>query len=748
MNPNTALQILATVAAADSGQDKLAAVLGGLAQGNPEYLRLLESTWRALDATSQLRRLARGVEEQGSPIDLAALTRSGETILWHGHAAGRMQTLYKPILPVEWQARIAYESFIDRFIAFVQKRHKVLVLAEDDHSLSLFIPSVSQFNLATDWQVFVDEAFSARELQRTFMLTLNSVKLSQRGGFSVPEVPILTRGQAKVLAALLIASMLARQAGITRLERQIDEVKEELENLPTQKGQAKRVDSLKKKIKSLEEKRDKQTTRYGSSIAAMAVLEKRFPQDFRELKVLARGYTGTARGQLKVTGSVVRKYVTECERLLTLSAKDLYVLSPLLSDQLSALALRPASDNVVDACYVCGREFRSKEDRFEANKLVLSSPSQALQSKSTQVQPSICGTCSALAIASPLKLGNQSLVVRLREFPDNGRYLLEDQLRMFVLGEMNVFAGRYVMVSCTERIDGDPMIDKLGGTQYALWKVASIFPPDVFNHYRAEVILEKAQLDLPARHLAWLSTLLDVFGQLRTPRKLESSEFRALGQAIRYIQKEEVILAIYTLASALAAGDDYNVVQASHLENLRESHVRWLAQNPERRFAMNELADKARLFRDVAALTGMLYAFVRYAELQFQMDDDKKLAVKKILEKVENPHHFTYEVGGDTGRTTGILSRRNDTYFIFDEAKRFLSERLQVDVAQREQEARRIQPDVPSELLLVTFDDVDKAFATIFEERKTDKEQREFAYELKLSLYSRFPQYIPGAEAR
>lgn len=342
-----------------------------------------------------------------------------------------------------------------------------------------------------------------------------------------------------------------------------------------------------------------------------------------------------------------------------------------------------------------------------------------------------------------------SITIRLRKADDDGRYLLEDHLRMLALGEMNIVAGRYVMVACTERVGNDSLLDKLGGTQYALWKVASIFPADVFSRYCAETILGNTCLELPARHLAWLSALMEVFGGLRNPRGLEDNEFRALSQAIRYIQKEEVIYALYALAGALMGATGYNIVQASRLEDLRQAHVVWLEKDAEGRSPMNELVQKAQLFRDTAALTGILYAFVRFAEQQFATDDDKKLAVKKILEKVENPRHITYEVGGDTRRQEAVLARRNDTYFVFDEARRFLAEELKVDVAYRQQEANRRWKESTDELLLFTFDDVDKAFTTLFEQRyRTDKDQREFTYQLKLSLYSRFPQYIPGGESR
>jgi len=103
---------------------------------------------------------------------------------------------------------------------------------------------------------------------------------------------------------------------------------------------------------------------------------------------------------------------------------------------------------------------------------------------------------------------------------------------------------------------------------------------------------------------------------------------------------------------------------------------------------------------------------------------------------VDNPNHFTYEAAGSLPGTGATLWRSADNYFIYDEAAKLL-ERLSVNRAERE------TVDGNQRRLQFYFDDIVKAYTLLFEEDyRTEKARREFTYELKLSLYSRFPEYL------
>lgn len=715
-----ALQILAVHAAVKEDlnlRDSLVAFVSN----NPEDLPVLEYTWRAIGANSCLRRLARGAGGD-TPLDLSQFEQRGDVFFWRGREIGKLLTLYKPPLPEEWQARIAYESFLDRFVLYLQSTKQILLMVDNSYYQRFYC--WKDINILIEWKAFVSQAFSTAELVRTFVALLNSVKLAESGGFSVLQIPIVSKAQAKLLAGFYLASMNARAKGLKRLEFQIAEAKS--------KGNMEKAAKLEKDLRE-------QYARYQDSIDSMSRLKQKYGENFDEIIQYAGLYTPTARGQLKVTGAVVKKYVTETERLLTLAPENYYSLPLLVSvDSTLLLESRAAGDNPKESCYVCGRILQG--DVFEANKIILPSPSQTLQSKSGQENPVVCGTCAALAVASPIKIANQSLIVRLLS-KRTQNYLLEDQLRMFVLGELNVFAGRYVMLTCTEKIGKNSLVKEFSKEPYALWKVATIFPTDVFRSYQVEAIIDGAQVALPGRQLAWLSALMDIFYDVKTPYRLENdkSKLTAVKKSLRHIQHEEVIFAIYELTKALMAEREggFTAVQASRLEDLRALHVWWLENNPfentERRSHMGDLMNKARFFRDVAGMTGILYAHASRVRSEANPQNAER-EVEKLLEKVDEPYHFIYDAAGGLQSVYARLWRGPDTHFIYDQAKTLLEE-ASIEMHETAENGK------PS--LQLSFDDIGKVYAYLAETRyKTEKDWREFTYQVKLSLYARFPEYL------
>ena len=163
-------------------------------------------------------------------------------------------------------------------------------------------------------------------------------------------------------------------------------------------------------------------------------------------------------------------------------------------------------------------------------------------------------------------------------------------------------------------------------------------------------------------------------------------------------------------------------------------------------------------FCDIAGLTGILYAFVSYARSKYppQVSNgssspvintkDRNRELKKLLEKIDNPNQFTYDAAGllyEAGKSHLLqarLWRSQQTHFMYDEARRLLQEIIPAEAGHREEHSEK------DELALTFhFDDICKVYALLYGTRyTTEKAQRDFAYELKLSLYSRFPELRPG----
>lgn len=263
-------------------------------------------------------------------------------------------------------------------------------------------------------------------------------------------------------------------------------------------------------------------------------------------------------------------------------------------------------------------------------------------------------------------------------------------------------------------------------------KLASILPIEVFETYKNEIVILANGTSIPilSRHLTWLNYLIDIFN-LKYALTKGKSEFATVSEVIRLIEKDEVLFALYKLLSS-----NIYTQKPYLLEDLRKEHVRWLE--------MDEEVKKAQLFRDVAALSGLTYAFCNYVESEARKNPEKdtKREVTKLIEEIIDPYHFVYKTADNLSGTSARLYFNPDVHFCYEEAKKLLEK---IGIAPSEREV--VEND--KKYLKLYFDDLIKAYTYLFEERyKTDKDQQNFTYELKLGLYARFPQYIKEYEVK
>jgi len=155
------------------------------------------------------------------------------------------------------------------------------------------------------------------------------------------------------------------------------------------------------------------------------------------------------------------------------------------------------------------------------------------------------------------------------------------------------------------------------------------------------------------------------------------------------------------------------------------------------------MTDKAQMFRHVAALTGLLNAFCDYVNSQCGRDTaTANREVSKLIEEVTDPYQFCYRATHNLSGEMATVYRNADNYFCFDEAEKLLGGLPGVDLAQRQG-----IDDKGTRTLKVYFDDVRHAYTALFSDAyKTEKEQKDFATELKLSLAAKFPQYFRKKE--
>lgn len=147
---------------------------------------------------------------------------------------------------------------------------------------------------------------------------------------------------------------------------------------------------------------------------------------------------------------------------------------------------------------------------------------------------------------------------------------------------------------------------------------------------------------------------------------------------------------------------------------------------------------KARLYRLANAVTGMCYAFVKYAEGELRKkgssEEEIKREVKKLIEKVDQSSHFGYTAAPLMDSAFARLYRSSDTYFCYDEVKNLLKE-MGIERQEEGEEGGRY--------LSLSLQDLEKARVYLLEnELASPRDWRQFVYEVRLLLYTHFPNYI------
>jgi hypothetical protein len=148
--------------------------------------------------------------------------------------------------------------------------------------------------------------------------------------------------------------------------------------------------------------------------------------------------------------------------------------------------------------------------------------------------------------------------------------------------------------------------------------------------------------------------------------------------------------------------------------------------------AMRESFNLAQRFRDIAGFTGLLSAWVGYVESQVgAKSPEAKRAIVKLLDNLQSAGGFLYVAAYSLDNTQARLYELAGPFF-YQEAKRLLKE-AGAEIREAEEDSGRF--------LSISQDDLHRVY-THLAERYPDKKWESFAYEVRLSVASRFPKYI------
>jgi hypothetical protein len=653
------------------------------------------------------------------------------------------------------------------------------------------------------FSTYGDRKLNLPGLAQTFITMLNSIALAGRG-FSTLEVPILTQEQSDVLAAWYLAVVREvekrqsdRQNQINRITKELTDSelsekerkskqtdfqkKEEMQlkeatkyseyfqkgfgkALEEQRSHWQELESIQSKIadsgltKAQKNKLQKQQEKITNQIFfsqelvqhKLSLMERsesnpfkfvrldreQASEKFKKIVSISKLFTKTATDQINSTrGDIFSQCILEMYRLLENEPND-PLPKPLLSDRPRMMEARSAGDDGKEFCYSCGVALDPKTAKWKVARFMFERPSQRRQSSSSEDRPQICASCSALAFASPLKVTDESIILKLESGDrqkDTSKLKLKDYTRMLANKTMNLSSGRYVILTSDRTSSGELASQKLGQVQYALAKVASIFSREVLADFKFYLIPQGSQeILLESRHLMLIQGMMESYGQSIVVAGKDIN--MTLGDAIRYVEQDLPFLCDYSLTKVA------QVSNARYIETTRKLYWQLIQQDLQTQGV--SMANQAKLYRDVIALTGLTYAFTQSLEStakKAMKHEDAEREVSKIIEKVNDAVAFCYYATLGDEKKTSVQARlycNPDNYFVYEQTK-LLLETLGF--------TNREEKDAEKQLTWLTLyaDDVIRAY-TYFAENgySQDREWSELTYNLKLSLYTRFPELV------
>jgi hypothetical protein len=476
--------------------------------------------------------------------------------------------------------------------------------------------------------------------------------------------------------------------------------------------------------------------------------QKKNPTIFKAAQELSRHFTKTATDQISaVKGDIFAKCILEMYRLL--DDVNYAKLTPLLTEQPAIQEIRSASDDGRDFCYACGCAISKTEASWKVARFMFERPYQRRQSSANEGQPLVCSSCAALSFASPLKVSDKSIILRLdsqsqpNSDHESSDQKLKDYIRMLTSKEVHLCAGRYIVLTANKVTKNGKDVyvsKKLGELQFSLAKVASTFPLDVLKSFKFSLFMQSSEpVSLRSRDLVFIKGIMDGYFQ---PIVLSGQEINMrLGEAIRYVQQDLPYLAEYTLLTKSPA-----IPNSYELERVRESY--WQIFNQDTIHTSGDSMEKRqKLYQDVAALTGILFPFAnkldREPQAQIPAEKEKEQKdidreISKLIEQVADSTSFCYYATlGVNKKVQAFLYKGRDNHFIYQQAKALLEaigleEREEIDETKN---ATRLQ---------LYADDISKVYAHFAgaDEYSSEREWKELTYQLKLSLYTRFPRLV------
>ncbi|MBF0550817.1 MAG: hypothetical protein HQK60_09795 [Deltaproteobacteria bacterium] len=322
---------------------------------------------------------------------------------------------------------------------------------------------------------------------------------------------------------------------------------------------------------------------------------------------------------------------------------------------------------------------------------------------------------------------------------------VQQELRKYVAQSLNIIAGSFVSLHLTEKVEGKLLSSSLGAYHYALWKMATTFPAETFAQgFGVEVCPGEEKFHLPRWQLWYVASMAawdDVFSYGCYTNKELRPHF---SQFLRLTSTGNVFHGFYVLIAGRVVQGYGRSWRMNQLQNI------WHGLEILNKEAQMPIPD----YPKIVGFAGLLLPLAERVESV--KEKDKKRAISKLLEEVDRPIQYAYTASRECESKDFIFCQRPRNRYFFEKALELL-EWAGEDILRLKAEGQRIINENKAfawardfeQVIFIGPDQIARVTARLVNEGEkpfeNEADWRGFAYQVKLALWSMFPEYL-GSE--
>ncbi len=417
-------------------------------------------------------------------------------------------------------------------------------------------------------------------------------------------------------------------------------------------------------------------------------------------------------------------------------------------------------DKTIIRCAGCG-EILSKKMALERKALFIKDADERAQSaKNKDELNHYCKRCVATVFLCPVKLAPETLTVRFFPIVKSDHLLSErlvgDALKKFVAQSLHVHAGNYISLHISEFVEKKPLCQTWGAAPYSLWKMAVTFPPELFAQgFAVEVYPGEEKFNLPRWALWFVSSLAHLDTVFTYKCYAEKNLRPHFSQFLRLVFRKKIFQAFYTLISG-----DNPVLNRNYIHSWKADQLQKIWSEFETLLLMEDLMPLPD-YPKIAGFVGLLLPLAKRVQSSKNNEDERKRAVGKLLEEVDRPIQYAYTAARESSSSDFIFSKRADNRYFFEKAVELLDwagedvERLKKAGESKAKDLIEKRPEFAwlkdaEETIFLSPDQIARVTSALVSENEkpyqNEADWRAFAYQVKLALWSMFPQYLGSKE--